>query len=226
MKNLGFVATSIVFVSALVPSGAVAQQPADVNFDCALFDECGDKAPAAAAAPSADGPAVRQSGNVRGGFTMRREPSPAARPAAAATNRPSASAVSRPARITRPSAALPSGRMEAERIRAGQMITFVSGSAVLSPQAKLVAQKLAQSMQRPDKAGVRYRVEGHTDAVGTRERNLELSRQRAMAVVAYLGSLGVDTKKLDPVGLGFDQPLPAVSRTSQAHRRVVAKPIG
>ncbi len=226
MMKLGIVAASMVFASTLVSSRASAQQSADVNFDCALFDECGDKAPAASGSPSEEGPAVRQSGNVRGGFTMRRDPSPGARPATVTSNRPSTSAATRPARIARPSATLPSGRMEAERTRAGQMITFVSGSAVLSPQAKLVAQKLAQSMQRPDKASVRYRIEGHTDAVGTRERNLELSRQRAMSVVTYLGSLGIDTKKLDPVGLGFDQPLPSVPKTSQANRRVVAKPIG
>lgn len=225
MKSLGYLAASVIFVSAIIPSDVMAQKPAEPNFDCALFDECGEKSPSAVETPSGTGPAVRQSGNVRGGFTMRRDPSPTARPAPAAGTRPSAVPSTRPARIVRPSAGSPTGRMEAERVRAGQMITFVSGSAVLSPQAKAVAQKLAQSMQRPDKAGVRYRIEGHTDAVGTRDRNLELSKQRAQSVVAYLGSLGIDAKKLEPVGLGFDQPLSGVAKTSAANRRVVAKPI-
>ena len=229
MKKLGYIAASVMLASALVSTGAAAQKPADVDFDCALFDECGENAPAAADPSAASGPAVRQSGNVRGGFTMRRDPASSTtttRPSTSAVGRPSTSATAtRPARIARPSATQPTGRMEAERIRAGQMVTFVSGSAALSPQAKAVAQKLALAMLRPDKAGVRYRIEGHTDAVGSRDRNLELSKQRSQAVVAYLGSLGVDVKKLEPVGLGFDQPISGVSKTSAANRRVVAKPI-
>jgi OmpA-OmpF porin, OOP family len=223
MKYLGYVAASVIFVSAFVPSNASAQKAAEPNFDCALFDECGEKSPAAVESA----PVVRQSGAVRGGFTLRREPAagaPVSRPPVAGA-RPSAAPTARPPRIARPSSPAPTGRMEAERIRAGQMITFVSGSAVLSAQAKAVAQKLAQSMQRPDKAGLRYRIEGHTDAIGTRDRNLELSKQRAQSVVAYLGSLGVDVKKLEPVGLGFDQPISGVAKTSAANRRVVAKPI-
>ena len=227
MKDFGKIAAALLFSTAMAGSVSAQEKPADVNFDCALFDECGQSAPSADPAATT-GPAVRQSGNVRGGFTLRREPVTAARPATTTTSRPSASAAptSRPARIARPSATLPAGRMESERIRAGQMVTFVSGSAALSPQARAVAQQMAKAMLRPDKVSVRFRIEGHTDAVGSRDRNLELSRQRAQAVVAYLGTLGVDAKRLEAVGLGFDQPIPGVARTSAANRRVVAKPIG
>jgi OmpA-OmpF porin, OOP family len=208
----------------IATSPVLAQKQADVDYDCALFDECGQAAETPEAPPAQATRGIRSSNNVRGGFTMRREPAQAATTPKTTSSRVQVPG-NRPARIAKSGSTQTMGRMQAESIRAGQQITFVSGSAMLSPHAKLVAQKLATSMMRPDKAGLRYRIEGHTDAIGTRERNLELSRQRAQSVVSYLGSLGVDTRKLDIAGLGFDQPLPGLPKTAAANRRVIAQVI-
>jgi Ca-activated chloride channel family protein len=48
----------------------------------------------------------------------------------------------------------------------------------------------------------KYIVEGHTDAAGTPEYNLELSMNRARSVVNYLKRKGVDGKRLKIVGKG------------------------
>lgn len=50
-------------------------------------------------------------------------------------------------------------------------------------------------------------VEGHTDDTGTAERNLQLSRQRAQAVVEALAERGVEATRLSARGLGRDVPV-------------------
>lgn len=51
-------------------------------------------------------------------------------------------------------------------------------------------------------AGQKYIVEGHTDAAGTPDYNLNLSLNRAKAVVDYLDKNGVSVKQLKIVGKG------------------------
>jgi OmpA-OmpF porin, OOP family len=50
-------------------------------------------------------------------------------------------------------------------------------------------------------------IEGHTDAYGSAEYNLELSRRRAIAVMRYLVGHGVDESRLVAVGKGKTSPL-------------------
>jgi outer membrane protein OmpA-like peptidoglycan-associated protein len=59
----------------------------------------------------------------------------------------------------------------------------------------------------------RFVISGHTDATGTDEINIPLSRARADAVVAWLVSQGVDRSRLEAVGEGSSVPLvrPAAS---------------
>jgi outer membrane protein OmpA-like peptidoglycan-associated protein len=53
----------------------------------------------------------------------------------------------------------------------------------------------------------RVRVEGHTDAVGKRKYNLDLSDRRAKAVAKYLVDHGVAAERLEAAGFGPDRPL-------------------
>jgi outer membrane protein OmpA-like peptidoglycan-associated protein len=50
-------------------------------------------------------------------------------------------------------------------------------------------------------------VEGHTDAIGTDEYNLGLSKKRAQAVSDFLASQGVDAKRLSWEGYGKTRPV-------------------
>lgn len=55
----------------------------------------------------------------------------------------------------------------------------------------------------------RWRIEGHTDAVGSDSYNLELSRRRAQAVADYLVSKGVERDRLEIIPLGETRPVAA-----------------
>jgi outer membrane protein OmpA-like peptidoglycan-associated protein len=55
--------------------------------------------------------------------------------------------------------------------------------------------------------GLALTIEGHTDAYGSAEYNLELSRHRAVAVMRYFVGHGVDASRLVAVGKGKTSPL-------------------
>jgi OmpA-OmpF porin, OOP family len=54
------------------------------------------------------------------------------------------------------------------------------------------------------RASMRLRVEGHTDTVGSRKRNMTLSQARAEAVKEHLVGLGLAGDRLEAVGYGPD----------------------
>ena len=69
-----------------------------------------------------------------------------------------------------------------------------------------------------------FRIEGHTDAIGGRDYNLELSLRRAEAVKMWLvQNLGVDAVRIETVGFGPDQLLVPGDKSideQQPNRRV------
>ena len=109
--------------------------------------------------------------------------------------------------------ALPKGRADLR-------VSFVSGSAELTAAGQREAQVFAAALGSPLLQGARFTIEGHTDAVGNREYNLDLSRRRAPAVVDYLVGNGADRSRFDVVGFGFDRPLSGTSSAAAVNRRV------
>ena len=70
--------------------------------------------------------------------------------------------------------------------------------------------------------GFSLKLGGHTDAVGSAERNMSLSKDRAEAVKQYLVSQGANTSRIEAVGYGANQPI-ATNKTAagrQKNRRV------
>jgi outer membrane protein OmpA-like peptidoglycan-associated protein len=113
-----------------------------------------------------------------------------------------------------------------ERVGEGIKITFDSGilfdvdKATLKDEAKTNIDKLAVILKKyPD---TNVLIEGHTDATGTEEHNLELSRERAQSVSNYLAQLGVDPARFTATGYGESQPIASndTQEGRQQNRRV------
>ncbi|MDB5446669.1 MAG: flagellar motor protein MotB, partial [Phenylobacterium sp.] len=72
------------------------------------------------------------------------------------------------------------------RVSAGDLrLTFRLGSAELTSEGEVNARSFAQALNDPRLAGASFQIIGHTDATGSAERNLILSRQRAEAVKSF-----------------------------------------
>jgi len=85
-------------------------------------------------------------------------------------------------------------------------LVFPSSSAELTAQAKAALDQLGRAIASKDLSVYRFRIEGHTDTVGTAEYNLDLSRRRAEAAASYLTTTyGIDQARLVPVGVGSTQ---------------------
>lgn len=54
---------------------------------------------------------------------------------------------------------------------------------------------------------IKMEVSAHTDNIGSDAYNLDLSKRRALTVVNYLISQGVEPERLEPVGYGESRPL-------------------
>ena len=91
------------------------------------------------------------------------------------------------------------------RVAQGETVLFSFDSAEIHEIGRQLLDEVAEiSALCPDVAVL---VTGHTDAVGDKDYNIELSERRAEAVVAYLVEKGVDPDRLAAVGLGFSQPV-------------------
>lgn len=99
-------------------------------------------------------------------------------------------------------------------------VTFALGSADMTEQARAEAREFARALQSPKLATMKFKVEGHTDAIGNRDYNLDLSKRRAQAVVDYLVAQGADGSRLIANGYGFDRPRPGLAPTASGNRRV------
>lgn len=84
-------------------------------------------------------------------------------------------------------------------------LLFDTGSAQIQSGSTAVLQGLKQALDQ--NAGLRLRVEGHTDNTGSADANERLSQQRAQAVVAWLTQNGVASSRLEAVGMGQTSPV-------------------
>ncbi|MFN8254094.1 MAG: OmpA family protein [Bacteroidales bacterium] len=74
---------------------------------------------------------------------------------------------------------------------------------------------------------LKIEIAGHTDNIGSAEKNKKLSEQRANSVMSYLISKGISAERLVAVGFGFDKPVAANNTESgrSKNRRVEFKVI-
>lgn len=99
-------------------------------------------------------------------------------------------------------------------------IRFAYDSAELSVTARRNLATIAEAISVPQLQGVRFVVEGHTDASGTAAYNESLSLRRAHSALAYLVSLGVPQSRLVAIGRGEADLLAGIDPLAARQRRV------
>ncbi|KAE9627331.1 OmpA family protein [Parasedimentitalea maritima] len=104
-------------------------------------------------------------------------------------------------------------------------INFEFDSARLDANARAVLdQQAAWIKQFPE---VRFRVFGHTDAVGSAHYNKSLGLRRARAAVSYLSTRGISRSRLEAVvSYGETQPLIATQGRERQNRRTLTEVSG
>lgn len=104
-------------------------------------------------------------------------------------------------------------------------VTFAFDSHVLDADARTTLRQQATWIRQfPE---VRFRVYGHTDAVGSEGYNKALGMRRAQAVVGYLVSQGISRDRLEAVAsFGETQPLIVTQGRERRNRRTVTEVSG
>jgi len=86
-----------------------------------------------------------------------------------------------------------------------QGVNFNSGSTDLTDSAKVILDKVAQTLKK--NANLMVELAGYTDNTGSKALNVSLSQRRAESVVNFLISRGVNGDKLIAKGYGPDSPI-------------------
>ena len=106
-------------------------------------------------------------------------------------------------------------------------INFDTGSSEIRPEERGTIARVATVLKaRPDIT--RLEIEGHASAKGDEQANVQLTRQRAVAVARALVAQGIAAHRLVPVGYGAYCPAVvdhSEERDAPANRRVLFKAV-
>ena len=127
-------------------------------------------------------------------------------------------AATRGIKLVKPGAAAP-----ADAPSVSLSVEFATASADLTPEARQTLDRLGAALTSADLATFRFRIEGHTDTVGSPGYNKALSQRRAEAAAAYLEQkFGIAPARLETVGFGEQGLLvPTPPQTANAQNRRV-----
>lgn len=104
--------------------------------------------------------------------------------------------------------------------RVDMPIYFANGSADLDARSQRFLGSIAGMLNNAKLANQTYVIEGHTNSIGARDYNLDLSERRAQAVIGFLMAKGVSASRLQAKGLGFDAPRIRNNPADRRNRRV------
>ncbi|MDR0548603.1 MAG: OmpA family protein [Deltaproteobacteria bacterium] len=100
-------------------------------------------------------------------------------------------------------------------------VLFEFDKDVLTAEARRVLTTLGRALTSNELAGSVFRLEGHTDSVGSYEYNMDLSRRRALSVQRYLmDNFQIPSSRLPYQGFGESRPLPNLNPEDGRNRRV------
>ena len=206
---LGYVAVAAASFAAAASAQSYIERPTSSDFVRSLGSDAGTP-------QASDEAPLRMKGTTRG---LRLNVAPAA-PAVAPMATPVATAPSAaPAAVARPAREPAAAPARAPSLNVP--VQFEFGSAELSPQARTVLNELGAALTSSELAPYRFKLVGHTDAVGSDEYNLDLSKRRARAVEQYLQEkFGIEPSRVTALGLGKSQPFNAQNPFDSINRRV------
>ena len=93
-----------------------------------------------------------------------------------------------------------------EKTSLDMMINFALDSAQLDQTARAELDEFAKALKDNRLSTFSFVVEGHTDATGPDGYNQDLSQRRAKSVAAFLEANGVQSARLEAIGLGKSHP--------------------
>jgi OOP family OmpA-OmpF porin len=108
------------------------------------------------------------------------------------------------------------GQEAVDAVLANRIIEFEPGNATLTGNGIQTLDQLLPVLKQLGKT--KFEVIGHTDAQGSRQRNIALSAARADAVKTYLASKGVTPELVQTSGVGPDRPV-ASNDTAEGRAR-------
>ncbi|MCG5241057.1 OmpA family protein [Azospirillum doebereinerae] len=153
---------------------------------------------------------------------MRRPPAPGPDTPALAPAAPAAPAppVAKPDAVALPALTPPVDIAKPE-LRAAFRVEFAFNSAVIRDESRAILDRVGAVMAAPETGAMRFRIIGHTDAVGGDRANLTLSERRAKAVAAYLVEHHrIAPDRLEASGRGMRELLLPDQPKAAANRRV------
>jgi len=100
-------------------------------------------------------------------------------------------------------------------------VNFEFNSAKLTNDGMISLDALGKALSDPELKNDRFRIAGHTDAVGSDSYNQKLSEARAIAVRAYLAQAHqLDANNFEVIGYGKTQLYDPNDPTAAINRRV------
>lgn len=84
-------------------------------------------------------------------------------------------------------------------------ILFDTGKATIKPESQALVNEIVALLKK--EPSLKLSVVGHTDNVGDKKTNLELSKKRAESVMKALVAAGIDAKRLKSDGKGDSEPV-------------------
>ncbi len=93
-----------------------------------------------------------------------------------------------------------------DRIYIVEKVHFDTGKATIQSMSYGLLDEVVTVLKNHSEI-TKVRVEGHTDSDGELEFNMQLSKDRAAAVVEYITSHGIDEGRLVSQGFGPDRPV-------------------
>lgn len=135
------------------------------------------------------------------------EPTPSAEPVppASVTVEPPVTAQPEPTTAPTPTTTSPPPVAAGETPGPVEDIIFELDSLRLSPAAKTILEGVVQNLKA--NPSLKVHVRGHSDRMGSREHNLELSRKRAASVENFLHGVGIPGSRITTEAMGGRKPV-------------------